>query len=280
MQCKDTNEIDLSISIVVYKPDTDLLVLVLKSVETSIKNAYANKILGSVSLTIIDNSPNGHEPCFSNTIIDKHSFTECSVIKSDTNIGYGKAHNLAFESKHSRYSLILNPDVIIDANAISAAIKYMNEHIDVGMITPQSFSQTGIKQYLCKKYPTIIDLLLRGFAPKCIKTLFGKKLENYELQGITENNVYTDVIIASGCFMFLRKHALGNIHGFSPEYFMYFEDFDLSLKLRSHNWKIVYVPDVSIVHYGGNASKKGIKHVVMFAISAIRFFNQHGWKII
>lgn len=274
------NKIDMTISIVIYYPDTNLLHKAVKSLETSLAIAYKDGILSNACLIIINNSLNDYDTSMLESTIDNSYITKLSVITPSKNIGYGRGHNLAFKSTQSKYYLVLNPDVIIDSKAITEAIKYMDEDMDVGMITPKSFSQTGMKQYLCKKYPTIIDLLLRGFAPKCIKILFKKRLENYELQGITENNIYTDVIIASGCFMFLRKKALDEIHGFLPEYFMYFEDFDLSLKLRNHNWKIAYVPDVSIVHYGGNASKKGIKHIAMFAISAIRFFNLHGWKVI
>jgi hypothetical protein len=33
-----------------------------------------------------------------------------------------------------------------------------------------------------------------------------------------------------------------------------------------------------IIHGGGNAAKKGLKHIGLFVRSGCRFFNSHGWR--
>ena len=86
-----------------------------------------------------------------------------------------------------------------------------------------------------------------------------------------------DVPIVSGCFMFFRRDVLDAVGGFSPDYFLYFEDFDLSLRV-SKVARIAYVPAVRIVHHGGDAARKGLKHIWMFTRSAVTFFNTHGWR--
>ena len=58
---------------------------------------------------------------------------------------------------------------------------------------------------------------------------------------------------------------------------MYFEDFDLSLRIAPAH-KVMYVPAVRIIHFGGDAAKKGRRHVGMFIRSAVTFFSHHGWK--
>jgi hypothetical protein len=35
---------------------------------------------------------------------------------------------------------------------------------------------------------------------------------------------------------------------------------------------------MKICHGGGYATKKGFRHIAMFAHSGIRFFNTHGWR--
>ncbi|MCU7878572.1 MAG: glycosyltransferase family 2 protein, partial [Candidatus Thiodiazotropha sp. (ex Lucinoma borealis)] len=84
-------------------------------------------------------------------------------------------------------------------------------------------------------------------------------------------------VMASGCFMFVRHSVLDKVKGFSPDFFVYFEDFDLSIRIGKHS-NIAYVPEVRIVHGGGNASKKGLKHIIMFAKSAFVFYRKHGWR--
>jgi GT2 family glycosyltransferase len=86
------------------------------------------------------------------------------------------------------------------------------------------------------------------------------------------------VPLASGCFMFARRDVLAVVGGFAPEYFLYFEDYDLSMRIR-RSAEIAYVSRVRIVHHGGEAAKKGKTHVRLFLGSALRFFRTHGWKI-
>jgi GT2 family glycosyltransferase len=78
--------------------------------------------------------------------------------------------------------------------------------------------------------------------------------------------------------MFARREVLGAVGGFSPDYFLYFEDYDLSMRIRRTS-RIAYVSRVRIVHHGGDAAKKGGTHVRLFLASAFRFFRTHGWKL-
>ena len=64
------------------------------------------------------------------------------------------------------------------------------------------------------------------------------------------------------------------MNGFDPGYFLYFEDFDLTLRL-SKVTTVAYCPLVAIVHHGGGAASKGWRHVVLFVKSARRFFGAH-----
>ena len=92
------------------------------------------------------------------------------------------------------------------------------------------------------------------------------------------DEVTTGIPIASGCFMFARRELLQRLGGFAPEYFLYFEDFDLSLRL-GRVADIAYVPQVQIVHVGGYAAGKGWAHRRMFMRSAMTFFRRHGWRL-
>ena len=78
--------------------------------------------------------------------------------------------------------------------------------------------------------------------------------------------------------MLVRASKLHEVGGFNERYFLYFEDFDLSLKLARLG-SIDYVPEMRIVHYGGGASRKGFRHITLFCKSAITFFMENGWKL-
>jgi len=99
------------------------------------------------------------------------------------------------------------------------------------------------------------------------------------MRAITEAGEISDVEIISGCFMLCRTELLHRIGGFDPKYFLYFEDFSLSLELGKLA-RLVYLPEMSIEHFGGNASGKGWKHIKSFMKSAVIFFNSYGWKVL
>jgi GT2 family glycosyltransferase len=78
--------------------------------------------------------------------------------------------------------------------------------------------------------------------------------------------------------MVVRTGLFRRLGGFDPRFFMYFEDYDLSLRV-GREAKVAYVPAAHIVHHGGEASRKGARHVAWFLRSAARFFSIHGWRI-
>ncbi|MCP5420035.1 MAG: glycosyltransferase [Gammaproteobacteria bacterium] len=270
---------DLLISIVTYRPDFPILRDALRSLAVAVSCAKRNACLGRVQLYLIDNGPTYRVSLDLDALLnDESAHFDCvRVVSGHGNIGYGAAHNLALTGTCSDFHLVLNPDVWIEESALTAALSFMNEHPDVGLLAPAAVDGEGVRQYLCKRYPAVLDLLLRGFAPATLQRLFRKRLHAYEMRDRIGEGVVWDVPIVSGCFMLFRYSVLRRLQGFSPAYFLYFEDFDVSLR-TARIARIVYVPSVRIAHFGGNAARKGWRHIALFARSARIFFNRHGWK--
>ncbi|MEK6320009.1 MAG: glycosyltransferase, partial [Burkholderia gladioli] len=107
---------------------------------------------------------------------------------------------------------------------------------------------------------------------------FARRLARYEMRDrINETEFVWEPPIISGCFMLFRTDLLRQLGGFDPRYFLYFEDYDLSVR-AGRLASIAYVPTVRIVHHGGGASRKGLAHIRMFLASAFRFYRRFGWK--
>jgi GT2 family glycosyltransferase len=147
------------------------------------------------------------------------------------------------------------------------------------LLSPLATASGGERQYLCKHPPGLWTLFLRGFAPAFLRRRFERSLRQYEMREETGNGEYAGRFLVSGCFMFMRGDALRAAGGFDPAYFMYFEDYDLSLRL-ARNGTLAFVPAVKIIHHGGGAATKGWCHRIWFLRSALRFFNSHGWRLV
>ncbi|MEK6317930.1 MAG: glycosyltransferase family 2 protein [Burkholderia gladioli] len=266
----------LSVSIVVYRPDLAQLTKTLSSLLGAIERLDIVRRGARAIVYMVDN---GETPT-SLPSLDafRASGIPCVLVGEHGNVGYGRGHNLAIERAASDYHLVLNPDIDLDADALVAAFDFFDAHPDVGLLSPRIADQHGHPQFLCRRYPALLDLLVRGFLPHAIRWPFEARLARYEMRDcMTGSEVFLDPPIVSGCFMLFRTEVLKRIGGFDPRYFLYFEDYDLSLRTRdvAH---LAFVPSVRVVHHGGGASRKGFAHIRMFAASALKFYRRFGWR--
>lgn len=265
----------LAISIVIYESDQSVLMKTLSSLRRAIQRVDD---IASCALICVDNSVHSHLSADAIYEALGANLANVGLLCGHGNIGFGRGHNLAIRTVESDLHLVLNPDTVLEENTLQAAISYLDAHPEVGLLVPDVRWPDSSRQYLCKRYPTVLDLALRGFAPARLRERFRARLDYYEMRDlIGDQEVVWDPPIVSGCFMLFRTEVLKRLGGFDPRYFLYFEDFDLSLR-AGRITRIVYVPSVRIVHHGGYAARKGWRHIVMFVRSGITFFNTHGWK--
>ena len=272
--------ISLSICIVCYDTPLEQLVNLIDTLSTSLRKLQERYKVPTVPVYIVDNSDesgdfnyliSGQSASFDGSLI------EIDYIQGQGNIGYGSAHNLVLDNLNSDFHLMLNPDVIVDEEALLNAISLIERGNRVIGISPNAYNMLGEKQYLCKRYPSVFTLFLRGFLPKPFENIFSKRFAAYEMREICKTEEPKEVELISGCFMLLNTQVLKLVGGFNEHYFLYFEDFDLSIRLRKYG-KLVYAPKVRIKHLGGGAAKKGLSHIILFCRSGIRFFNSYRWE--
>lgn len=271
----------LCIGVVVYDTDWERLRQTLVSTREAVACGAEQGGLEQVELRLVDNKgvPGGGER-LRQQAAELWQGAGCGpvqVLAPGRNLGYGVAANLALEGSEADFLLVLNPDVSPDRDALVEAVRYLAEHPGVGLLSPRAVDGEGRRQYLCKTYPTLLILLLRGFLPGVGRVCCPGYLARYELRGVTEDEPATGDFLVSGCFMFFRRETFRAAGGFDDAYFLYFEDFDLSLRAAEYA-AIAYVPSVRIVHHGGGAARKGLRHILLFVRSAWRFFRSHGWR--
>jgi len=268
----------LSISVVVYRSDMQVLLQTLQSLYVALRRSLEQGLITQAKVQIIcnDNSADSLQSALQSLASDAD--IGLSIQSTPTNAGYGTAHNVAIASADTTFHLVLNPDVIIAPDALLAGLAFLVANPEVSAASPLVIDGKGSRQYLCKRYPRVADLLLRGFLPAAVRRVFHQRLAYYEMQDLSEQYPTSDIPIISGCFMLFRTRKLQELGGFNPRYFLYFEDFDLSLR-ASVNGKLAYVPTMRIVHLGGHSARKGWRHIILFVRSGIRFYNTWGWRL-
>lgn len=274
----------LTVGLVVFHPDRGWFARTVASLCAALQHAAAAGLLDAAgsSIVLVDNGTPGDGAPVDLAACPEPA-TLCPDVRIRTlrgqgNVGYGRANNLAFAAEpDSDLLLVLNPDVDLRVDALTVALGFLAHEPACVMVTPVATSPEGAPLYLVKNYPRMFVLAVRGFAPAWLKRALQRRLDEYDRADRPFDSPVMDAHVVSGCFMLIRRIAFEQVHGFDERFFLYFEDFDLSLRL-SVVGAIARLPDCRIVHAGGQASGKGLRHVGMFARSAVRFFNKHGWR--
>ena len=162
---------------------------------------------------IVENSSN-HS--FKKEIENKFSNVEC--IMTGENLGYAKGNNLGLSKIKSKYALILNPDCILEKNAI------------------KNFLNTTTK--------------LDDFA------IIGTTHENGLNNKTDKINSVTEVESVKGFAMFLNMSEFKEVGFFDNNFFIYLEEIDLCKRLRKTNKKIFSDSSIVVKHQGGSSHEE------------------------
>lgn len=280
----------LTVSVVVYQLDEPVLQETLTSLLEAAYVAFQQSQLAHLRLYLVDNEPSG-----ANRPVLEKLLSRCQrqisglplnthLLSGHGNIGYGRGHNLALQhcealegAGNQAAFLILNPDVTLEPESLLEGLRWLLGHAETVAVAPAIEERDGHLASACKRYPSMLDFFLRGFAPTRIKQRFADRLAHYDMHDLPEDKPSDNIPIISGCFMLFRQSTLSALKGFDPDYFLYFEDFDLSMRARRFG-SLTYLPQMRIHHLGGNSARKGLRHIAMFGRSALRFFTTHGWR--
>ena len=251
---------DLSASIVVYKNSAQMLS---KAIESFLKSSTES------TLFIVDNSPTDALKAVIRSRRVVYRFT-------NKNIGFGAGHNIILREilDHSRYHIILNPDVYFGEGVLATLYNFMEHHAEIGQLMPKVLYPDGRLQPLCKLLPTPQTLIKRRFL-NFNKSSLEKENYRYELQCSGYDKIM-NVPFLSGCFMFLRTDALRKVGLFDEQFFLYTEDVDLSRRIHKH-YRTVYYPEVTIYHHYQRGSYRNLWLTWCNINSAVRYFNKWGW---
>lgn len=171
-------------------------------------------------------------------------FKDIVFIKNQDNLGFGKANNQFLEKLETPYVLILNPDTVLEKGILSSMISYMDENPNVGASTCKIVFENGA-----------VDLTAhRGFPTPWASFLYFMGDDSLYHLSKKDMSKPHEVDAISGAFFLTRKSVLDKVGIFDEDYFMYAEDIDLCFRIKKAGFKIMYLPQVQVLHIKGVSS--------------------------
>ena len=201
------------------------------------------------------------------------------LIKNKSNLGFAKANNQGIKIAKGSYILLLNSDTLISDNVLGEVVGWMSKNPRVGVATCALKNKDGSLQATGGYFPTLIrvfswmtiqdfpcvDFLIKPFHPKL---KFYAYKEEKDLDWVT------------GAFLLVRKKVIEEIGGLDEDYFMYGEDLDFCFRAKEKGWLVKYLPEFSIIHYGGASSAKEFPLLSEYKSTKI-FYKKHysSWQM-
>lgn len=199
------------------------------------------------------------------------TFEHITWIDNSENVGFGRANNQGFSRAKGVYTLILNPDTVLQEDTLEKCISYLLAHPEVGGLGIKGLDGSG--QFLPESKRALPTPLVALWKITGLSAIFPKSsvFARYHLGHLSpEKNHEVDILV--GCFMMVPTQLLLSVGGFDPQYFMYGEDIDLSYELQKTGHKNIYFSDSQIIHYKGESTKRGsLNYVRMFYKAMVLF---------
>ncbi len=183
----------------------------------------------------------------------KERFPQVNMICNTRNVGFTEANNQAIRECTGEYIFCLNPDTICYDGAIDRLVEYLDEHPTVGMVGSKLLNPDGTLQPSCRNFMTTKRLIFQHLLPwhRISKKLAGKISLVY-----WDHNQTRPVDWMLGANLMVRRECLEQIGLKDESYFIFHEDSDWCFQAKKTGWKVVFVHDAEIVHYGSQTVGK------------------------
>lgn len=172
-----------------------------------------------------------------------HEFgARARMIENKENLGFCRAHNIGIRSSQGEYILVLNPDVVLERDYISAGVARFLADARTGIVCGK----------LLQKSPGGSTMRVLDAAGLWIGNDRRFRLRGHGLPENSQYNVPLEVFGADGAAPIYRKAMLMDIECdgeyFDEMFFAHKEDHDLSWRSQLRGWKAWYEPSCVAYH--------------------------------
>lgn len=243
------------------QPDLNIIILNyngkfwLKKLLSSLRKNYLENSRYSVEVSVVDNGSSDNSADY------LRSLEWVKLIESGKNGGFAFGNNLALRESKARYLMLLNSDTEIpEINGnLDFLIDYMDHDEKAAVITPRLELDNGLMDAACHRgEPTpwasfCHFIKLEKIFPKSVR--FAKYHQTYK-----DMRFIHQIDACTGAAMLVRNSAIEKTGLLDERFFMYAEDLDWCHRFRENGYKVIFYPDVTIIHH---KYKSGIQSSVV-----------------
>ena len=166
------------------------------------------------------------------------------------NVGFGRANNQLLKYVQGDYVLLLNTDAFVSPDTLTKTLAYMQANPRCGVLGVKLLGRDGVLQPSCRYFPTPWNTFLArtGLSRFLPRTQMVDDM-NWDHATVRECDW------VPGCFYLVRREVIDQVGLFDSLFFLYCEEVDHCKRVKAAGWQVVYYPDTTVVHIGGESAK-------------------------
>ncbi|WAT17035.1 glycosyltransferase family 2 protein [Aurantiacibacter sp. MUD11] len=246
----------VSIMIVAYQA-LDVISNCLTSIATS-RTSAAYEVL------MIDNGTDG------TTDYVRNEFPDVQIIPSRGNIGFGAGNNAIAEHANGTYLLLLNPDTVVQPDAIDELLDFAAKHDEAiawGGVINSPDGAPDVSNFL--RLPSLTQLI---YAALGVERLYSRMHHDLSNDPIIQREVLC------GAFFLIKSTEYRRIGGFDESFFLYSEEMDFFARIAKEGGTVLATPNSKIIHLIGTSGTMSEERALYKAQGMMHFAHKHWSK--
>jgi GT2 family glycosyltransferase len=252
----DEQVVDMSIVLVCWNNKAYL--------DPCLRSLYDSGLKSSFDVIVVDNgSTDGSQQMLA------EKYPQVKLIQNAGNVGLGKASNQGIEATNGRHVLLLNNDTLVNGPALDVLVEYLDAHPEVGATAGKLLNPDGSFQSGFAPFSTLLEEFL-------IVTHIGDLLwPGFPSHG-DSGQIKETGWMSSACLL-VRRAALDKIGLLDESYFIYGDEADLQYRLNKAGWKVVFLPNSSIIHFGGRSMDRWKRRKMVYRGKMMFYKKNYGF---
>ncbi len=198
---------------------------------------------GKIEVIIVDNNSTDDTLRKVENLKKKNSYLK--LVENKQNLGFAKGINFGVLNSTGEYLCFINPDAEFKNGNLEDIEKLFNEKKNLGVVGGRIYTKNGNSEKSTGQFLGLWQILLMSLGLD----------EVFNIRKSPERTQYVNFV--SGGFMFIPKDLFVKLGGFDENFFMYVEDVDLCYRVNKEGKKVLFFPDVSIIHESHGSSSRG-----------------------
>lgn len=191
------------------------------------------------------------------------SWPAVGLVRSASNLGFGRACNQVATGLTTDFILLINPDAVIRTGCVDALLDLAIRVPGAGLYGGRGYTSDGmLDPTSCFGRPSLWGVFC--FATGISSVLSRSQRFNRDNIGNWARDSERQVGVITGCLLLVDRLVWERLAGFDDKFFMYGEDFDLSIRAASIGCAPTITPRAGIVHVGGGSSSTADRLVLLF----------------